>query len=231
LVADTLYKYVVPERIDVLVNKRIRFTQPCFLNDPFEFKPGFPVPAADGIVHFEAKAKARDVHFRELSRLYGVLCLTTKKDSIPMWTHYAAAHEGFVIGFDTKSEFIANAISGGELSPVTYQPERPSLTGKYPTLIFLTKSTEWVSEEEWRWVKCCRSPSEYDEVLPSSSGELLYLCRFQPSSVREIILGCRANSTLKKSIQALTLTSEYRHVSLSRMALDEHHYQLQIESL
>lgn len=31
-----LYKYLSPERIDVLQNLKIRFTQPCSLNDPFE---------------------------------------------------------------------------------------------------------------------------------------------------------------------------------------------------
>lgn len=36
-----LYKYVVPERIDILKNQLIRFTQPSALNDPFELQPMF----------------------------------------------------------------------------------------------------------------------------------------------------------------------------------------------
>lgn len=36
-----LYKYVVPDRIDILKNKFIRFTQPSALNDPFELQPMF----------------------------------------------------------------------------------------------------------------------------------------------------------------------------------------------
>src|ERR1022692_1319296 len=43
MIPDILYKYVAPERIDVLLKKRIRFTQACFLNDPFEFSPGAPI--------------------------------------------------------------------------------------------------------------------------------------------------------------------------------------------
>jgi hypothetical protein len=35
----SLYKYVPPERLDVLRNLRIRFTQPGAQNDPFEFRP------------------------------------------------------------------------------------------------------------------------------------------------------------------------------------------------
>jgi hypothetical protein len=35
----SLYKYVPPERLDVLRNLRIRFTQPGAQNDPFELRP------------------------------------------------------------------------------------------------------------------------------------------------------------------------------------------------
>lgn len=40
-VPSTLYKYVTPERIDILNNLNIRFTQPSALNDPFEFNLSF----------------------------------------------------------------------------------------------------------------------------------------------------------------------------------------------
>jgi hypothetical protein len=34
-----LYKYLQPERLDVIKNRKIRFTQPGDFNDPFEFRP------------------------------------------------------------------------------------------------------------------------------------------------------------------------------------------------
>lgn len=37
----TLFKYIRPERIDVIRNLEIRFTQPDALNDPFELQPNF----------------------------------------------------------------------------------------------------------------------------------------------------------------------------------------------
>lgn len=43
----SLYKYVTPDRLDVLRNLLIRFTQPTALNDPFELRPlvsGFRPP-------------------------------------------------------------------------------------------------------------------------------------------------------------------------------------------
>jgi len=38
--ADVLYKYLHPDRVDVLQNLKIRFTQVSALNDPFESLPG-----------------------------------------------------------------------------------------------------------------------------------------------------------------------------------------------
>ena len=35
-IPDSLYKYVTADRIDILQNGHIRFTQPSVLNDPFE---------------------------------------------------------------------------------------------------------------------------------------------------------------------------------------------------
>lgn len=37
----TLFKYIRPERIEVIKNLEIRFTQPDALNDPFELRPHF----------------------------------------------------------------------------------------------------------------------------------------------------------------------------------------------
>lgn len=45
-----LYKYVVPERIDILQNASIRFSQAAALNDPFELKPYFEAFAEDGFI-------------------------------------------------------------------------------------------------------------------------------------------------------------------------------------
>lgn len=50
----TLFKYIRPERIDVIQNCEIRFTQPGALNDPFELRPHFEsiVAEADVLANF-----------------------------------------------------------------------------------------------------------------------------------------------------------------------------------
>ena len=42
-----LYKYVTEERIDILQNRLIRFTQPNAMNDPFEARPDFKALATN----------------------------------------------------------------------------------------------------------------------------------------------------------------------------------------
>jgi hypothetical protein len=42
-----LFKYLAPERIDVLQKRRIRFTPPGAFNDPFEFRPVLKTLASD----------------------------------------------------------------------------------------------------------------------------------------------------------------------------------------
>jgi hypothetical protein len=43
----SLYKYVTPDRIDILRERQIRFTQPGALNDPFELRPRFETLLAE----------------------------------------------------------------------------------------------------------------------------------------------------------------------------------------
>jgi hypothetical protein len=46
----TLFKYIRPERIDIIENCEIRFTQPDALNDPFELHPHFESIVAEADV-------------------------------------------------------------------------------------------------------------------------------------------------------------------------------------
>jgi hypothetical protein len=224
-----LYKYVRPERIDVLLDRRIRFTQPCFLNDPFEFTPGFPVDE-DGITPFKARmANQRADSFHEESRHCGVLSLVDACDSIPMWTHYGAGHTGFVIGFDTESELFHQAQWDGKLRPVDYVLDRPSLTEGQagPNVIFTTKSSDWKYEREWRWLERC-NPSEFAKLTTAPNGELLFLRPIPPKSICELVLGCRISRTHAESIQALTSIPDYAHVKVLRAALNPSQYRLDL---
>ncbi|HXJ14896.1 MAG TPA: DUF2971 domain-containing protein [Candidatus Limnocylindrales bacterium] len=133
---STLYKYFAPERIDVLQNGKIRFSQPPVFNDPFESAPAFlelvspknleiasrieaersgmPEEMRKAMVNRFSSAPYRNELMKTLGPLFidtlvrtvGLLSLTEKYDNLLMWAHYAKSHEGFVIGFKTADPFL-----------------------------------------------------------------------------------------------------------------------------
>lgn len=124
-----IYKYVHPDRIDVLENGVIRFTQPTALNDPFETYPCFKsleqslrrryqrvVDSFEGRAEFGATLilsltlpnKVRQsisALQRDISVEICILSLTKKRNNLLMWSHYANSHRGFVLGFDSAHPF------------------------------------------------------------------------------------------------------------------------------
>lgn len=104
-----LYKYVKPERIDILENLNIVFTPFDELNDPFECQFVLnPIPEEE----LEAQ---NDENLAEWAQVQvwlehrigqlGMLCLTHTDQSLPMWAHYADNHQGFVLGFEEDNSF------------------------------------------------------------------------------------------------------------------------------
>lgn len=136
IVPEVLYKYLPPDRIDVLESGKIRFTQPTVFNDPFESSPVFRDFASREQMEKASKADAKETGMPEeergriiesmfssprretyfplltqviiaaLSRGVGILSLSESADNLLMWAHYAQSHEGMVIGFRTASPFL-----------------------------------------------------------------------------------------------------------------------------
>ena len=69
-----LYKYLPPERIDVLTDCRIRYTQPGAFNDPFEVKPYITTIAETD----EAERKVDEIFLEETQRTYDKLPVEEK---------------------------------------------------------------------------------------------------------------------------------------------------------
>ena len=251
-----LYKYFPPERIDVLRNRRVRFTQPADFNDPFEFKPVIREISSDDAVkeHVEknfdrmvdeelakygaivpALAKNLFPEFiatqkKNLPALFkafspqviaaiqpklsellnqhvGVLCLSEVKDSLLMWGHYTSNHCGFAVGFDSEHPFFnhrrTESDEFGFLRQVKYTPHRPHVTLANSDSVtwFEQKSYEWAYEKEWRVLRVLREANLVIQKQPFS----IHLFEFPTEVIREIIVGMRANATLRDEIQSLRL--------------------------
>src|SRR5260221_12186075 len=91
----TLYKYLPPERIDVMEGMRLRFSAPSEFNDTFD---------ADYLVPRNQGPRAVMNRLQLRNRL-GIACLTERPDDHLMWVHYAKNHTGFVLGFNPREPF------------------------------------------------------------------------------------------------------------------------------
>lgn len=92
-----LFKYLKPERIDILKNKSIRFSQPSVFNDPFEFKPVISTVASPEYVEKYFNDNLDVLVETELSNLtehfrYKV----SKSDLRDMWNDFFASHKHFL---------------------------------------------------------------------------------------------------------------------------------------
>lgn len=132
----------------------------------------------------------------------GILCLCEQPDSIRMWSHYADKHTGFVVGFDTETDFFAKRPHElgeiGELRKVTYSKNRPVVnvpyTEKSEDVDFLfTKFHKWCDEKERRILRFLSDAAE--------SKDDICLFSISPKTIREVIFGSLAAETKEPSIE------------------------------
>ena len=182
-----LYKYCGPEGVAILRERSIWLTDPASYNDPFE-------PGSGALV----------------------LALSARRDSVPMWRQYAAAHAGLVIGFDAMQGILTGEFQHEyRLAPVVYMSARPEADAARSHLV---KSDDWEHEDEWRIVdvnlRACAEPIDPDRRTH-------WRCAIRPASVQEVILGCRAGNTVREEIIAALEHADFHHVSVFRAVADE----------
>jgi Protein of unknown function (DUF2971) len=100
--------------------------------------------------------------FNEASReALRVSCFSECNDSLRMWSHYADAHKGICIEYETR--FLSFAGGIGLLHPVNYHPEHFDATEYFRhyaddynnwmlRIAACHKSPEWADEREWRYI-------------------------------------------------------------------------------
>jgi hypothetical protein len=191
-----LYKYAGPEGIAILRDRSIWLADPGSYDDPFE-------------------ADSRAV----------VLSLSARRDSVPMWRQYAAAHTGLAIGFDAMRGILAGEFQHEyRLAPVVYAAVRPPASADAETRLPLTKSDDWEHEDEWRIVDMnLRTCAEARDPQRTH-----WPCAIRPESVQEVIIGCRATNVVREAIVTVLGHADFRHVSLFRAVADEQRFCLNV---
>jgi hypothetical protein len=279
-----LYKYLAPERADVITKRLLRYTPLGAFNDPFEGRPaitalapeqearetlqklmpseieraydGFPpeVRAQLPYATFSDLAKRlavarepemlsffsklaplhKSTMYKKFDDMIGVLSLSEVADSLLMWSHYAASHSGFVIGFDSRHPYF-NEAKGPEdelrhLRRVLYRETRPggAMTALDGIDVFLVKSGHWGYEREWRVL---RPLADAKLILPSRSFSI-HLFEFPADAIKEVIIGARASDDFKRELcSTIREDASLSHILVRQSIPHDEHFSLRFVEL
>ena len=242
-----LYKYLQPERIDVLTSGFIMLTRPRLFNDPFELKPHYesleelqlpviPNATPEQLAWIKKEQKnindkvlppsSKNTILENATQTIVVLSLAENRESLLMWAHYAAAHTGFLIGFDSEQKILAIDSPHRHMDRVKYQVKRPSQMTfeaiSNDELLF-TKSIEWEYEGEWRILDSLYSADgEMHKNLPDR-----WPFKFNPKAVKEVIVGCRSGDLAAK-LEPILAQPKFEHVTRLKAVIDHEAYKLNI---
>jgi len=247
-----LYKYVTLDRLDILRNGMLRFTQPEVFNDPFELSVTFGSVHRSGGNDLEKAARRSSGNLGQIlsmmldetlritaqgvnrywSGRVGVLSLAERPDNLLMWAHYAADHRGFVIEFDADHDFFHRQESEDDrfrhLRRVAYSNERPSVAMEEYNAIdaLLAKSLDWEYELEWRMIL----PLSTSDRRIDGGDTPVHLFALPPECVCGVILGCRTTASQRwEMAQFLTEDRRYRHVTMREARLDPEAFRLHLD--
>lgn len=113
-----------------------------------------------------------------LTEQVGVFCVSSKRDDILMWSHYADSHSGVCLEFDEECPLMMQAqkvIYSEFRRPINrYLDSHSAMAEK----ALQTKSSHWEYEEEWRSLRLDGGPGAV---------------KFRPEHLTGIILGARAS--------------------------------------
>lgn len=165
----------------------------------------------------------------KMEEMIGVFCLTESLENLLMWAHYADSHQGFVIEFDTDHPFFDQRKSPEDelrhLRQVNYSDERPALTLSEADgfLSFVTKSTDWQYEVEWRMMLPLN-----DATLIKGEGPMaIHLFEYPRKAIKSVTFGCRMASEKKAEIlKVIGDVIQLSNVECYDTQIDEQRYRL-----
>lgn len=151
-------------------------------------------------------------HFKSTVAKIGVTCFLPRPDNLLLWAHYSDDHKGVCLKFDTTDDpdFFDStfAVKYSNVYPqFDYLTERDQLTNK----AVLTKSKHWEYEGEIR-------------TLKKTSG----LYSFKKECLKEIIFGCKADSSKINTIKEIVANAAYPDLKLRQVKLKSNQYDIDI---
>jgi hypothetical protein len=152
-------------------------------------------------------------------KIIGLLSLSSTRDNILMWSHYSMNHSGFVVGFDTQS--MASDYNFEWIEPMNYQFKYPLISGNDDSSLqfhkkFYYKSNLWEYEQEWR--------ISINHIEKRT-------VRIKPSTISEIIIGCKMDIKATNQIVKLSKQKLGNNIAIFKAKKSEDNFGLEIEQL
>jgi len=174
-------------------------------------------PAHAALIQFmvddpDTQAQLVDTTRRNMHSLdeFGILCLTEQPDADQMWQEYADNGRGFVVGFSTTHAGFELLRVPGRIGRVAYSDVSFStflgVIETEATRTFFHKRMRYAFEREWRSIRALYR-------LERHPGDV-YLSRFDPASVREIVIRptCAVSAELH---QIAAIDARYLHLRIT----------------
>ncbi len=169
-----VYKYQSANsyNLNALENGYLYFPRPIQLDDPFDCLPSYEFDGSTEVNRpFQGAAHDVGQGIQLVRNQFGVMSLTTKNDSILMWSSYADGHRGFCLKFRThelngrpyfafeESNYVDSETTNIKCFPINkvdYNDKMPepirNLQVDGIDRFLLTKHTDWKYQEEFRVV-------------------------------------------------------------------------------
>jgi hypothetical protein len=246
-----LYKYLSPDRIDVLENLRIRFTQPLYLNDPYETNPvvtgsettqeqwekiGRIECERNGMNYDDFKQledpKVREKLFPDslqimkalFNHITGILSLSETHDNVLMWSHYCLNHTGFVIQFYCDHPFFKSAQKDyviDSLSKVDYLFERPTASLENLTM----RDWYFAKSNFWSYEKEWRILKTIEKAETKLSNGEISLFNIPKEVIKCVYIGAACSEEQEEKIIKFVDKNEL-NCHLNKMVLNPRNYKI-----
>ena len=214
---NIIYKYLPTERKTYLEDELLRFTQPRYLNDPFECLPAKwtdleiinklrsenPLIRLTDVQILSIRDAYQKNFLKTKDERFGILSLSTRWNSTLMWSHYSNKHSGFCIGFNKDDPYFRKTLPEGLYKSVEYSKNRvaPFYEDNNSLEFAFIKAEDWSYEKEERLILPLFSKHK---VMLNEFDEEIFLFKVPHRLINEIIVGVNTNQSLTDEIIKLS---------------------------
>ena len=130
----------------------------------------------------------------KISSQIGIFCLSKRRDSLPMWAHYANNAKGLAVEFQDLDKIFLGDSTGVLRQPIAVSYEKDGVDVTFEPRshrsLFFCKFPDWEYEQEVRIIL------PLDECFQDDLNEKIYTYNIPPIHVIRVILGWKMESEM-----------------------------------